>query len=372
MESNLFPKDTTLIKLIDHIFNAYKVEFQERGVKGVLSFRKLVNQEISKLEPSLLNKKTKSISEINFKESFSHLECYKGILTQVKFTSEVFNIFKGIITIISKIVFIPFFFMVLTSFFRLFTFIIPGIGAYTILGYKYYNEPNKFSILYHEWLLKIKTWFFKTIFPNEYSKIEESLPVPQVELPVNTISDSNPNLVDQILISTDSNFIFIPQDQQSRILDWIGTSFNKDLKEYLYSNPVKRPIETSDLINTISDKTNEYVQVLPSYNDMLFYGSITIAALSLSYLAWLNRDSLTLDNLKWLGLYIGGQMGITRNPDDEDPDNGAGGANPTRINRDVVQQPATYGADRVPGVRPRRFTIDWALSFWPFNRNRTR
>lgn len=169
---NKIIKDTTLINesislatLFNHIYNAYSVEYKEKGFVGVWKFRKNVLSQINNLNLGMFHQRNKTLSETNLKESLSHLQMYKDLLLHIKFTIEVITFIRKLFGFITKAAFIPVFVLSLYYFIRrvvlLWSFIFTSSYASFYLN-SYYDFNSKLSsiknsikdisIKFHNWL----------------------------------------------------------------------------------------------------------------------------------------------------------------------------------------------------------------------------
>jgi len=106
-QNTILQDNVNLNNTFNHIHNAYKVELQENGLKGVWQLRKSMLKQLDSLNFGMFHSRHKTLSEINLFESLKYLTIFKDILLKIKYTAEVLILVKTILSFLVKAASIP-------------------------------------------------------------------------------------------------------------------------------------------------------------------------------------------------------------------------------------------------------------------------
>ena len=97
-----------LFTFFDYVYNHYNLILKEKGVVGLFKEREVLLDEINSLNYGMFTKRTRLLTEKDLKNAICHLIIFKDILTIIKYTAEVIILVRTILSLISRMSFIPF------------------------------------------------------------------------------------------------------------------------------------------------------------------------------------------------------------------------------------------------------------------------
>ena len=166
-KTTLLTTGTSLVGLLNHILNVYQTELNDKGLVGLFKLRRIILSQIDGLNMSKFWHRDRKLDELELQASLKHLYIFKDILSNMRYSIEMFMLIKSIIYFISSAAIIPF---IVTTVYSLtkrvlmlfsIAFSVIFTGHYTIwwIRHTYRTEISadievlrEYSIRFHNWL----------------------------------------------------------------------------------------------------------------------------------------------------------------------------------------------------------------------------